>query len=158
MLQTIKELVNLHENVKFVACGTGVLKDKMMNRAKKLGIEKYCKFLGYRKDISKIMQISNFFLHSSHQEGLTLSVLEAMYMGLPCVVSNVRGNRDLIDDGLGGFVVEQQDYKTFAEKINTLILNPDLAKKMSEYNQKKSKDYTIEKVKEQLREIYKNID
>ncbi len=158
MLNTIKRLIETNKNVKFVSCGTGEWKDKISNHAKELGIENNCRFLGFRKDVAKIMQISNLFLHASHREGLTLSVMEAMYMGLPCVVSNVRGNRDLIDDGLGGFVVEAEDAPKFAEKINALISNNELAQKFGEYNKNKIQDYTIEKVKVQLREIYKNID
>ena len=63
------------------------------------------------------MQISDVFFHASYREGLTLSVMEAMNFGLPCVVSNVRGNRDLIVDGKGGFVCEPEDAEGFAEKI-----------------------------------------
>lgn len=157
MLKAIKRLVENDPSIKFVSCGTGVWKDKILEYAKELGIEDNCVFLGYRKDISKILQITDIFMHASFREGLTLSVLEAMSFGLPCVVSNVRGNRDLIVDGKGGFVVEPTDDLTFANKILEIFADESLRNQFSEFNKKRSTDYTVEKVKEQLEEIYKGV-
>lgn len=157
MLKSIKELVKKDNTIKFVSCGTGVWKDKIADFAKELGIEDNCVFLGYRKDIGKIMQISDIFLHASFREGLTLSVMEAMSFGLPCVVSNVRGNRDLIADGKGGFVVEPEDYLTFAEKIEILIKNHDMYKNFGDFNKVESKKYLVSEVKKQLEKIYDEV-
>lgn len=156
MLQTIKLLVEKDENIKFVSCGTGVWREKISNYAKELGIEKNVVFLGYRKDIAKIMQISDIFFHASFREGLTLSVMEAMSFGLPCVVSNVRGNRDLIVDTKGGYVVEPTDSQKFAVKIEYLLNNTEDYRLMGEFNKEESKKYTIENVIKQLAEIYKS--
>lgn len=123
MLKTVKRLIEKDKTIKFVSCGTGVWKDKIHTMAVDLGIERNCLFLGYRKDISKILQITDLFFHASFREGLTLSVMEAMSFGVPCVVSNVRGNRDLIVDGKGGFVVEPEDDAAFADKILAILNN-----------------------------------
>lgn len=157
MLKAIKRLVEQDKSIKFVSCGTGVWKDKILEYAKELQIEENCIFLGYRKDISKILQITDLFFHASFREGLTLSVMEAMSFGLPCVVSNVRGNRDLIVDGKGGFVVEPEDALTFAEKIKMILDDENLYKEFSEFNKEQSKIYTVEKVKEQLESIYNEV-
>ena len=158
MLQTIKQLVEQDKTIKFVSCGTGVWKDKIHNYAKELGIEENVIFLGYRKDIGKIMQVSDIFFHASFREGLTLSVMEAMSFGLPCVVSNVRGNRDLIVDGKGGFVCEPTDAQNFAVKLEFLLKNAEDYKLMSEFNKKESEKYTVKFVIKQLEEIYKEIN
>ena len=155
MLDAIKLLVEKDKSIKFVSCGTGVWVEKIKEYAKELGIEENVIFLGYRKDISKIMQVSDLFLHASFREGLTLSVMEAMSFGLPCVVSNVRGNRDLVVDGEGGYVLEPTDAEGFALKINEILTNNELYAKFSSFNKKESEKYTIEKVKEELAEIYK---
>ena len=157
MLETMKILVEKDKNYKFVSCGTGVWKEKIHNYAKELGIQDNCVFLGYRKDIGKIMQISNLFFHASHREGLTLSVMEAMSFGLPCVVSNVRGNRDLIEDGKGGYLSNPEEAEKFADKIEKIITNEELYLSMSKYNLQESKKYTVDKVKEELEEIYKKV-
>ena len=155
MLQTIKLLVEKDKTIKFVSCGTGVWEEKIHNYAKELEIENNVIFLGYRKDISKIMQITDLFFHASFREGLTLSVMEAMSFGIPCIVSNVRGNRDLVVDGKGGFICEPTDAQKFAVKIEYLFNNLEDYKLFGEFNKEESKKYTVENVKKQLEEIYK---
>lgn len=157
MLKSIKILVEKYPDIKFVCCGKGVWEQKIKDFAQELKIQNNVIFLGYRKDISKIMQISDIFLHASFREGLTLSVMEAMSFGLPCVVSNVRGNRDLIVDGKGGFVVEVEDYEGFANKLEQVLTNQALHTEMSKFNIEQSKQYTVENVKQQLEKIYNEV-
>ena len=157
MLQTIKILVSQDENIKFVSCGTGVWKEKIAEYAKELGIENNVIFLGYRKDIAKIMHVSDIFFHASYREGLTLSVMEAMSVGLPCVVSNVRGNRDLIKEGMGGHICEPTDAEGFALKINAVLKNKETYKKFSEFNKQESENYFVNNVISQLESIYQEV-
>ncbi len=154
MLKTMQRLVKEDKSIKFVSCGTGVWKEKIKNYAQELGVAENVIFLGYRKDVSKIMQVSDVFFHASFREGLTLSVLECMSFGLPCVVSNVRGNRDLIDHEKGGFIAEPTDDEKFAQYLNMVLSDKNLAETFGEYNRAKSRDYTVEKVKLQLEKIY----
>jgi len=157
MLKSMKLIIEKNKNVKFVALGTGVWEDKIKEMSRNLGIDKNCLFMGYRQDVWKFLQVADVFIHASHREGLTLSVLEAMSFGLPCVVSNVRGNRDLIQDGKGGYVVEPSDAKTFAEKINEILENPTLAQEFGKFNKQQSEKYKVEEVKKQLEVIYKDL-
>lgn len=154
MLKTIKDLVSHDKSIKFVSCGTGIWENKIKSYAKELGIENNCLFLGYRKDIDKILQITDIFLHASFREGLTLSVLEAMSYGVPCVVSNVRGNRDLIINEKGGFVVSPEDYRGFSNKIQQLLSDPILRKSYGSFNKQESEKYKVENVKKELEKIY----
>lgn len=155
MLEAIRLLKNKHSNIKFLVCGRGQEEEKIKKQIKKLDIEQEVVLLGYRKDVNRILQCSDVFMLASFHEGLTLSIIEAMSFELPCVVSNVRGNRDLIQDGKGGFVVEPSDAKTFAEKINEILENPNLAQEFGKYNKQQSEKYKVEIVKNDLEEIYK---
>ncbi len=55
------------------------------------------KLLGFRKDISELLQVVDVYVLPSKREGLNVSVMDAMASGLPCAVSRIRGNMDLID-------------------------------------------------------------
>ena len=90
----------------------------------------------------------------SFHEGLTLSVIEAMHFGLPCVVSDVRGNKDLIVNNKGGFVYSPNDSKSFADGIYKLYQNKSLLKRFGAYNKKQSKKYEIANVIAELDKIY----
>ena len=127
------------------------------NQIKELGIEDKVQLLGYRKDINDIMNASDLFMLSSYQEGLTLSIIEALHFGLPIVTSNVRGNRDLVEEGKGGFICEPEDYKDCAKKIKTIMENKELQNSMKQENLKNAVNYNIDVVVKQLEQIYEEM-
>lgn len=63
-------------------------------------------FLGYRRDVDKLFQVADLSLSTSRQEGLAINIVEAMATGLPVVCSDVRGNRDAIEDGVNGYLFD----------------------------------------------------
>ena len=93
-VQKKKEIGN--KNFIYLICGNGELKEYLKNLAKELGVSDKVKFLGYRKDVLEIYKIADLFLFPSKREGLPCSLIEAMACGLPCVASDVRGNKDLL--------------------------------------------------------------
>lgn len=155
MLKSFAELVKDNKNVKYVLCGTGVLLDEMKALAKELRIEDNVLFLGYRKDINKIMQIADVFFHQSFHEGLTMGIMEAMHFGLPVVTSNVRGNKDLIDENKGGFVTNPKDITKHVECLEKLLGDEKLRKEQGEYNKNRVKDFYLDSVRDELKNIYK---
>lgn len=155
MLKTIAELKG--EKIKFLICGTGRDKDLIESQIKQLGIEDKVELLGYRKDINNIMTASDIFFLPSHQEGLTLSIIEAMTFGLPIITSNVRGNQDLVENGKNGFVREQNDFVAFASAIKNIMADKETLASMSKASKKNAKQYDITNVQKELKEIYKEM-
>ena len=155
MLKTIAKLKD--EDIKFLVCGTGKDKQLIENQIKELGIEDKVELLGYRKDVNNIMNASDLFFLPSLQEGLTLSIIEAMNLGLPIVTSNVRGNKDLVENGENGFVCEKYDYEAFSKVIKSIMLDSNLAQQMSNRSKELAKKYSIENVRKELNEIYREI-
>ncbi len=151
----IKVISNLrYEKIKYLICGTGVEEENLKKLTKKLGLENKVLFLGYRKDIPQILEISDVFLHCSFQEGLTMSIMEAMNSALPVVTSDARGNRDLIEDGKGGFVCGATDIPVITEKLKTLLDNGVMRAEFGTYNKLAVKKYSYENVKKELEKIY----
>lgn len=143
-------------NLHFLICGNGPELGSLKLLSKKLGVEKQIHFLGYRDDIKDLLAIADIFLFTTKQEGLPRSMMEAMASGLPCIASKVRGNIDLIEDGKGGFLCPHNDVKAFAKAIKSLICNSELREKMRDYNLKRIKQYDINIVVKEMKEIYKN--
>jgi len=152
MLKTFAKLDR--NDVKFVLCGSGKLQNKMKKLASKLKIEDKVIFLGYRKDVDKIMQVSNLFYHQSFHEGLTVSIMEAMYYGLPVVASNVRGNADLVMPQ-GGILTDANDMNLQIKAINKILNNEKLSESMAKFNKNEVNKYLLSNVKQQFKEIYK---
>lgn len=153
---TIKAISKVsNSKVHYIICGRGSQIEELKEYAKSLGVAKQIHFLGFRTDIIELSLMSDFFMFASSQEGLPRSTMEAMCAGKPCIVSNVRGHVDLIDDGKGGFLVPPLDADGFAKAITRLIENPQLREEMGNYNREKVKSFDIEIVKARVLEIFK---
>ena len=152
----IKAMGMLHRNDLFlVLCGQGPLMKAYVEMAQSFGIYNNIRFVGYRKDIRTFYKMADLFVFPSYQEGLSVAAMEAMASSLPLVLSNIRGNVDLISDGEGGFLCDPNDSEAFARKINLLANHPELRKKMGEVNIKRIRKYDIVGVDKRMRKIYK---
>ena len=90
----------------------------------------------------------------SFREGMPRALLEAMDLSLPCVGSDTRGIRDLIDKN-GGYICKPDNQNEFADAFNKLLQSPQLRKEMGAYNKKKVGAYSDEIVRNELKEIYR---
>ena len=105
-------------NIQFTWIGEGELRDKLT--ASNISITGWKE----RKEVLQILNDNDIFILTSLWEGLPLSLLEAMYMKKICIVSDVIGNRDVIKDGVNGFIAE--DLEGYIKKIkNTENLKID---------------------------------
>ncbi len=154
-IAVIEALNKLKNNkIHYFICGEGNQKNNLYNKTKDFKLEKQIHFLGYRNDIKDLLYASDIFINSSKREGLPRSVMEAMAVGLPCVVSNIRGNIDLIDNEKGGFLCDVNDSQSFANAINKLSINPQLRFDMGNYNKEHIKEFDISVVEKEIENIY----
>ena len=140
-----------NKNIEYYIAGKGDEKDGLIELAKKLGVSDRLHFLGFRTDIKELYQLFDIFVFPSFREGLSVSLMEAMASGLPCVVGNIRGNCDLIDDK-GGELFNPADKIECARAIEK-VLNSDIFS-MKKYNLDKIKNFDINIVKSKMIEIY----
>lgn len=137
-------------HIHFVLAGDGELKKHLNELIKELHLDNQVHLLGYRSDINKLCNSSDIFVMPSLQEGLSVALMEAMSCGRPVIVSKIRGNVDLIDEGKGGFLVSAKDIEGYAESIKILAGDKHLQKEMGEYNLVKVKQFDIQKVLNQI--------
>lgn len=114
-------------------CGDGELFDDISRKVSELGLEKECRLLGYRKDVKKILAASDIYLcSSSRNEAMSFALLEAMNAGLPLVVTDVGGNRELAETNIRcGFVSKYGDTRDFANNIKILMDDASLRENFS---------------------------
>ena len=98
----------------------------------KLGLTKNFRFMGKIDDSFPLLQMSDIFCHLSSTDGLSNALLEAMMAKLPCVISRVGGNPEVVEEGQSGFIVDSGDFKSAAQRLLTLLENPQKAKQMGE--------------------------
>lgn len=141
-------------NAHYIACGVGPEEENLRKLANELGITDRFHLAGYRTDMPEVLSCADAFTIMSFREGMPRALLEAMDLGLPCVGSNTRGIRDLIDTD-GGFICEPTDAQAFADAFNQLKTDAELRLKMGKHNRTKVQDYSADVVRRELYEIYR---
>ncbi len=143
-----------NQKLHFFICGRGAKHEELKELVVKLKVEDQVHFLGYRTDVKELLSVADIFFFTTHQEGLARSMMEAMSAGLPCVASKVRGNVDLIEEGIGGFLRHPDDADGFAQALNILADDEDLRKEMSASNLETIKKFDVGIVKQEMLRIY----
>ncbi|MCD7797636.1 MAG: glycosyltransferase [Clostridiales bacterium] len=157
LLKALKEVTEKHKNVRLLLPGFEQNAASTKELCKELGLEKYVDFLDYRRDIDKLDGLSDVSVSTSRQEGLPINLVEAMALGNAIVATDVRGNRDLVDNGENGFLVKLNDYSALAEKLDFLIENRSEIDRMGQSSAKKVEKYSIPKVNESMLKIYREL-
>lgn len=140
--------------IRYVICGQGELLSEIQAYANARGVGGSVIFLGYRNDIPQICSCADVFLHTSYQEGLPVAVMEAMASGIPIVASRIRGNVDLIEDGVNGFLCDPNDADGFADRIRKILDDPGLAEEFRKIGLEKIKQHDKKRIAEKMRCIY----
>ena len=153
VIRAIAELRN--PKIKYAICGKGPLKEYLEELAEKLGVRNQLFLLGFRTDVIEICKSADVFVFPSKREGLSVALMEAMACGLPCVVSKIRGNVDLIEQSKGGVFVENVSPSRCALVMRKILADAPRRKEMGWYNLKKSEKFGIDKVHRTMKEIYR---
>lgn len=89
------------------------------------GIAHVAQFLGHRTDVEQLYAAMDVFMLPSHREGFPRAVMEAAAMGLPCVVTDVRGCRQCVEPGVTGLMVPARDPQALAAALERLLRSPE---------------------------------
>ncbi len=136
--------------VHYVIAGEGDRKQELAELASALGVNLH--LLGYRTDVTEWLHCADAFVLPSFREGLSVALMEAMAAGLPCIVSAIRGNVDLID-ATGGFLCEPEDIQAFASAIAELFKD-DKRRQMGARNQTVIKDFDVHTIMNMTAAVY----
>jgi glycosyltransferase involved in cell wall biosynthesis len=105
LLQALKETLRTFPEARLVLVGEGVRRPLLEREARRLGLADKVHFLGHRRDVPAILAGAVAGISSSHAEGISNAILEAMAMRLPVVATAVGGTPEIVKDGETGFLV-----------------------------------------------------
>lgn len=140
---------------KFIILGDGELKAELINMAKDLGIGPNVLFLS--SDISKhsVLSALDIGVLTSDSEGLSNAIMEYMASGLPVVATEVGGNLDLVKNNKTGFLVDQGDFETLADRIMCLVSDQEKRSKFGLKGREHITAYDWESTAETIITYYK---
>lgn len=112
-------------------------------------------FLGFVSELDVLYQQVGVFILPSRGEGISNALLEAQSYGVPAVVSDIPGNRRVVEGGLNGYIAPVDDYRKFAEAVSRLLHEPALRKTLGDNARVRCREsFSIETVASQLEGIY----
>jgi len=129
LLDAIRLVRTEHPGVKLLIAGSGKYEPLLRREAKVKGLEASVAFLGSVPSLAEFWRRISIYAHISFQEGLPLSLLEAMAAGKPVIATPVGGIPEAISDGENGILVEP-DPNAVAQALRHLLGNPAKADKI----------------------------
>jgi len=153
-LDAAKIILDQGLKIKFMVVGDGPLMEELKEKAVKLGIDNDLVFAGYQENISLIQSIFDIQVIPSLWEGTTLTVFEAMSVGVPLVSTDVDGLGEVLVNEVNALTVPSASGEALAKAIITLIEQPGLKAALSVQAKKDVNNYSIQGTVDNLQNIY----
>jgi len=153
LLKAWSEIARRYDNIHLLLVGKGKLFEYIKQYVE-INMLPRVYFLGYRRNIPQIILVSDIVTLVSKREGLPRTIMEAMALGKAVIASNVRGNRDLIDNGKNGLLVEPGKEEDLVNALKKIIDHDELRVQMGKLAIEKIKEYDLEKILNEMSSIY----
>lgn len=150
-IKSLKTVLQSYPDTYLLIAGNGPEKDRLEELAASEKLSDHVCFLGYTLRLQRYLQAADAEIACSYREGLPLNILEAMLCGIPVIASNNRGHREVIQDGVNGYIVSANDTKAYADAICKLFSKEKI--KASDIKES-VEQYTDQNVLQELRAIY----
>jgi glycosyltransferase involved in cell wall biosynthesis len=137
--------------------GDGPLRPELEREAAAGGLETSVRFLGIRADVRPFYRLADVFVLPSETEGLSNALLEAMAAGLPVIASNVGGNREVIEHGVNGFLIDWSDTAAVARLMAMLLDDGNLRRAVGEAARRRAGCFAISTAAERYCELYRTL-
>lgn len=159
-IEAAAELSGKYPNLFFLIVGEASRgEEEYAGSVKKLAEAKSIRnliFTGFRSDTPEVLAALDIFVFPSHSEAFGIALVEAMSMGKPAVCSNSDGILDIVVDGETGFLFEKKNSGDLAQKLEHLILSPDLRVRFGASARKRAvKMFDMEYLTDKVIEYYK---
>ena len=148
LIEAVNQLCKKYTNLNLQIVGEGDEKGNLEKLAKELGIEKQINFAGLipHEKLPAYYQSACVYVLPSQNEGMSNSMLEALSSGLPLLATDTGGTKELVEDGVNGFIIKMKNSEDIAEKLEILIKDEELRKKMGQKSREKAEGMNWESV------------
>lgn len=126
---------------KLLIVGDGDRKEVLQNLVRELNLRENVIFAGQRSDIPDVLSAMDIFVLSSLNEGLSITLLEAMASGLPVVATSVGGNLEVVENGISGLLVPSNDAEKMAEALNSIITDKSIPRSFGEAAKRRVREH-----------------
>ncbi len=155
-LSAARMVLDRRPDARFMIVGRGHLEQPLREQAQRLGIADRVTFTGVRRDIPNVLAESDVFVLSSFWEGLPLTAVEAMAAARPVVLTDVGGNRELVESGKNGLIVPPGDVPALATALLSLLDDRERRLAMGRAARARVQhDFNIDTIVDQYESLYR---
>ena len=156
--ETAVKILEKYPKWQWIILGDGIQRENMEEFIIENHLQGRLILKGNVENVDQYLKQASIFAVTSIYEGLGLSLLEARAMKVPCVSFDVKmGPRELIHDGIDGYLVSPFDCNEMAEKIERLINDPGKRRMFAENAFLSMDEFELDKIIKQWREILESL-
>jgi len=122
----LKALSQINTEYSLWLIGDGPNRSSLEKQVNELGLHERTTFFGTVSDPSELLARSQVLVLTSRYEGLPMSILEGMSLGLPTIATDVGGVRELIKDGETGYLVRKENIESVRSALQRMLVDPGL--------------------------------
>lgn len=153
-IRMMKRVVQRYPKALLLLAGNGPEKEHLEETIQAYSLGDNVKLLGYVTNLQDYQRIADISVSCSRREGLPLNIVEAMLSETPVIASDNRGHRELIQDGVHGFLVPVNRDEEMAEKVLTLLSDENIYRQVIGEAKQKAGLYSVDSVKKELENVY----
>jgi len=158
MVEIAREISQRAGDIRFELAGEGPERESILGSIREYGLEKIFFLSGFIDDIPKFYERLDLYMNTSVHEGIPMSVLEAMAHGMPVIAPNTGGLKEIIEDGLQGFLIDGRDPRKYADACMKLYGDRKLLNAMGAAARRKiEREFSFDKMAARYYEMYKTI-
>lgn len=140
-----------------VVYGNGPQKDEIRGVIERLGMEGHIILAGKSDHVVEEMNKSSLFVMSSDYEGMSNALLEAVCVGLPVISTDVSGARDLITEGVNGYIVPVGNERALTLALSSMLSSPEKMDEMGRQSKALAPRFREEQIVGQWEELIKKV-
>jgi len=157
LLRAFEWAVRRYSGLRLIIAGDGPLRGSLMQLKDDLGLGDKVRFLGFRDGTWRMLKVLDVFVVSSKEEGLGVSLIEAMACGLPVVATGVGGIPEVVLDGETGILVPLEDPKALGEALVLLSSDRTLRKEMGKRAKERAWDFDVGRMVRGTEMVYREV-
>lgn len=155
LIDAMEQLIDKYPDIHLLLPGKDSYNGYYQKIVEEKKLDKNIHFLGFRKDIPQLLNVSDLAVATSKREGLPVNILEAMYVGLPIIATNCRGQRDLVKDGENGYLINLNDINKLSSVTTKIKKNySEVKEKAMKVNCESIKQYKLDCIVKKMKKIY----
>ncbi len=156
LISAFAKISDQFPKIKLKIIGEGDAKEELEAQTQQLNLNNKIEFSGRiaHENLPEIYAEASVFVLPSLNEGMSNTMLEALATGLPIIATDTGGTKELVDEGINGFIIKMKDADDIAEKIIKLISDKNLLESMSQASRQKAESLSWKNVAEKYFKEY----